>query len=93
MDEDYRLGGFANENKEANRGVEDEISAYLLSVPVHLLAVIHAPKSIFVVINQLFSTFFWCSVEGKAKGKRVKLDLLSKPVDKGDVGLGSLINV
>lgn len=42
----------------------------LSSLPVHLLAVLRALKSIFMSINRLCSTFFWGSVERKPKKKK-----------------------
>ncbi|KAF5468656.1 hypothetical protein F2P56_012795 [Juglans regia] len=65
----------------------------IVSMPVHLLAVLQVPKAVLLSLHKMFSSFFWGSVNGKSKRKWIKWDILCKPIDEEGVGLRSLFDI
>ncbi|KAL0393038.1 UNVERIFIED_CONTAM: hypothetical protein Sradi_2526600 [Sesamum radiatum] len=41
------------------------IQSVLQATPLHLLQVIHPPKSVLITIERIFNGFFWCSYNGR----------------------------
>ncbi|XP_027155499.1 uncharacterized protein LOC113771322 [Coffea eugenioides] len=69
------------------------IKHVLSLIPLHLLAMVHTPKSTLVTIERLFVNFLWGSVEGIAKHHWICWRDLCAAKEKGEVGFRSLSDV
>lgn len=62
-------------------------------MPIHLLSVLHAPKSVIRKVHGLFATFFWGSQDGKGKRKWQAWKNMCVPMEKGGSGVRDLTEV
>ncbi|KAL2247920.1 UNVERIFIED_CONTAM: putative mitochondrial protein, partial [Sesamum indicum] len=68
-------------------------SSFILSrqaMPLHLLQVIHPPKSVLITIERIFNGFFWGSYNGRRHIHWCSWDKICRPVAEGGLGIRSL---
>ncbi|KAL0289688.1 UNVERIFIED_CONTAM: hypothetical protein Scaly_2695000 [Sesamum calycinum] len=83
------LGGWAMRNL-SHGGRLALIRSVLQATPLHLLQVIHPPKSVLITIECIFNGFFWRSYNGR---KHIHWSSWAKacfPVEEGGLGVRSL---
>ncbi|KAL2246290.1 UNVERIFIED_CONTAM: hypothetical protein Sindi_2897200 [Sesamum indicum] len=66
------------------------IRTVLQAMPLHLLQVIHPPKSVLITIERIFNGFFWGSYSGRRHIHWCSWDKMCRPVAEGDLGIRSL---
>ena len=66
------------------------IKHVLSSLPLHLLATVSPPKSVFATLEHLFANFFWGSDEGGLKYHWIRWKDLCAPKKEGGLGFRSL---
>ena len=69
------------------------IKNVLSSIPLHLLATVSPPKSVFAYLERLFANFFWGSVDGDLKYHWIRWEDLCVPKEEGGIGFRSLEDV
>ncbi|WMV27386.1 hypothetical protein MTR67_020771 [Solanum verrucosum] len=69
------------------------IKAVLQSLPLHMLSVIHLPKTTTSQIEKLFANFFWSETEGKKKHHWIAWKNLCYPTDEGGIGIKSIQDI
>ncbi|XP_071917243.1 uncharacterized protein [Coffea arabica] len=69
------------------------IKYVLSSIPLHLLGMVHPPKSTLVIIERLFANFLWGSAEGIAKHHWIRWRDLCAAKEEGGLGFRSLFDV
>ncbi|XP_020551115.1 uncharacterized protein LOC110012328 [Sesamum indicum] len=60
------------------------------AMPLHLLQVIHPPKSVLITIERIFNGFFWGSYNGRRHIHWSSWDKMCSPVAEGGLGVRSL---
>ncbi|KAL2223898.1 UNVERIFIED_CONTAM: putative mitochondrial protein [Sesamum indicum] len=66
------------------------IRSVLQAMPLHLLQVIHPPKSVLITIERIFNGFFWGSYNGRRHIHWCSWDKICRPVAEGGLGIRSL---
>ncbi|KAL2246336.1 UNVERIFIED_CONTAM: putative mitochondrial protein [Sesamum indicum] len=66
------------------------IRSVLQAMPLHLLQVIHPPKSVLITIERIFNGFFWSSYNGRRHIHWCSWDKICRPVAEGGLGIRSL---
>ncbi|KAL2223930.1 UNVERIFIED_CONTAM: hypothetical protein Sindi_3080400, partial [Sesamum indicum] len=66
------------------------LRSVLQAMPLHLLQVIHPPKSVLITIERIFNGFFWGSYNGRRHIHWCSWDKICRPVAEGGLGIRSL---
>ncbi|KAL2250200.1 UNVERIFIED_CONTAM: hypothetical protein Sindi_2493700, partial [Sesamum indicum] len=67
------------------------IRSVLQATPLHLLQVVHPPKSVWITIERIFNGFFWGSYNGRRHIHWSSWDKMCSPVAEGGLGVRSLV--
>ena len=68
------------------------IRSVLQATPLHLLQVVHPPKSVLITIKRIFNGFFWGSYNSCQYIHWFSLDKMCSLVAEGGLGIRSLVD-